>query len=431
MQPGTESMVGRDARAPVLVRAAASTDVGLVRPNNEDRYLLADLASGRHGLPSSRLSAAGIVFGVCDGMGGHAAGEVASQIAVDTILSEMARASIALDFDEFGRALIAAVQNAGRAIRADVVLHPDRKGMGTTCTAAVVRGGRMLVAQVGDSRAYLLRNGTLRQLTSDQTIANLLVSQGHTTAEKAARLENGSHLLQSVGSEELDVTLSSVELVRGDRVLICSDGLSGLVNDAQLLETAGVCADLKLGCERLVEAAKVAGGRDNITVVLCEFSGEGLPLSDRDASADLTIGGMPDQVPRLERLYRPPRRRQVSVAALMLLSLLALGWLVAPRTKGAVRAGASRPAVEQGTSRPSRLPGAVSESSVPDTQPVPLDPAQPPRSPVGETGDSQTGTAQRARVRLSDRPTPHPRQLAPTAPLAAEAEEPRTKKNPF
>jgi len=435
MQPGTESVVRRRPRAPVLVRAAARTDVGLVRPNNEDRYLLADLASGRRGLPSTRLGAAGIVFGVCDGMGGHAAGEVASQLAVDTILTDMARAPIALDLDGFGRALVAAVQNAGEAIRAHVASHPDRKGMGTTCTTAVVRSGRMLVAQVGDSRAYLLRDGTLRQLTSDQTIANLLVSQGHTTPEKAARLENGAHLLQSVGSEELDVTLSSLELARGDRVLVCSDGLSGLVSDAQLLETAGGCSDLELACERLVEAAKVGGGRDNITVVLCEFSGEGLPLSDGAAVPDLTVGGMPEQIPGLNDIYGLPRRRRrhVSLAALMLFSLLVASWLAMPRSGRSVRASGRRHAVEQReatlVARPSSQPAVAERSEPPSAQPARPSDSQPPTVGMAE----ETHDAQGARARLFAPPrTRRPTGPPPLArPLADEAQEPTTKKNPF
>ncbi len=231
----------------------AATDPGLVRAGNEDAFF--------HGAT---------VVAVADGLGGHQAGEVASAIAMSAVT--------ALDRRSFQspiqarEALVAAVLEGNRAVLDRAMTDPDCWGMGTTMTAGALAGGRWVqLAHVGDSRAYLLRAGQgLRQLTRDQTIVGELVRQGRLTPEQAARHPERSVLTRAVGLDpDLAVeTPPPVELEPGDQVLLCSDGLTDAVDDAPVAEILGAHDDGQAACQALVDAAKAAGGPDNITVVL-------------------------------------------------------------------------------------------------------------------------------------------------------------------
>jgi serine/threonine protein phosphatase PrpC len=230
----------------------AGTDVGRARSGNEDSYLC-----GR------------TVFAVADGLGGHQGGEVASAAAVEPLAAldghELA------DPGEAAEALTAAIRDGNAAILERAAGDPGLWGMGTTVTAAALAGERHLqLAHVGDSRAYLLRDGSLAQLTTDHTIVGELVRRGRLTPEQAAVHPERSILTRAVGLDPrvpVD-TPDPLELHDGDQVLLCSDGLTEAVDDDRIAELLSAAADGEAACRSLIDAANAAGGPDNITVVL-------------------------------------------------------------------------------------------------------------------------------------------------------------------
>ena len=231
----------------------AGTDVGLARSGNEDSHL-----RGR------------TVFAVADGLGGHQGGEVASAMAVEPLAALDGRAFA--DADQAAEALTAAIRAANQAILQRGRADPELWGMGTTVTAAAVAGDRVLqLAHVGDSRAYLLRKGApLRQLTTDHTVVAEAVERGLLTREQAAIHPQRGVVTRAVGLDpDVRVDLPEpLELEPGDQVLLCSDGLTEVVDDDQI---AGVLAGQVDGgdaCGTLIAAANRAGGPDNVTVVL-------------------------------------------------------------------------------------------------------------------------------------------------------------------
>jgi protein phosphatase len=220
----------------------AGTDVGRARPGNEDSYFC-----GR------------TVFAVADGLGGHQGGEVASAAAVEPLAALDGR-----EFAEPGEAaetLAAAIREGNAAIMERAAGDPGLWGMGTTVTAA---------ALAGDSRAYLLRDGSLEQLTTDHTVVGELVRRGRLTPEQAAIHPERSILTRAVGLDpRIPVdTPDPVELRDGDQVLLCSDGLTEAVDDDRIAELLSAGADGEAACRSLIDAANAAGGPDNITVVL-------------------------------------------------------------------------------------------------------------------------------------------------------------------
>jgi serine/threonine protein phosphatase PrpC len=230
----------------------AGTDVGRARSGNEDSYVC-----GR------------TVFAVADGLGGHQGGEVASAAAVEPLA--------ALDGREFAEpgeaagALAAAIREGNSAILERAAGDPGLWGMGTTVTAAALAGDRHLqLAHVGDSRAYLLRDGSLEQLTTDHTVVGELVRRGRLTPEQAAIHPERSILTRAVGLDPrvpVD-TPDPLELRDGDQVLLCSDGLTEAVDDDRIAELLSAADDGDAACRSLIDAANAAGGPDNITVVL-------------------------------------------------------------------------------------------------------------------------------------------------------------------
>jgi protein phosphatase len=263
---------------PIQVRVSGRTDVGLVREHNEDNFLLADLqTSSRDPSQFHQVPSAGLLLGVCDGMGGAAAGEVASQMAVDTILEMMTRSVPAPDRDALARALVRSVEEAGERIFESARTDRSRRGMGTTATIATLMDKTLFVGQVGDSRAYILRAGELKQITKDQSLVNQLIEAGQLTEDEAEQFEHSNIILQALGTtEQVSVDLTFLELRAGDRLMMCSDGLSGLVHGEVIREVMAEYDDLDACGARLIELAKAAGGHDNVTVILAEFSGPGL-----------------------------------------------------------------------------------------------------------------------------------------------------------
>jgi serine/threonine protein phosphatase PrpC len=262
------------------------TDVGLVREHNEDNLLVAELGSEAVPLPSheesiGQVSERGLALAVCDGMGGAAAGEVASQMAVNALFEVLRGEDPPIDRDAFARRLVEAVEEAGTRIYNAAKKDRTRRGMGTTATVAGLIDKVLFVAQVGDSRCYLLRKGRLYLLTKDQSLVNQLIEAGQLTEDEAEAFEHSNIILQALGTtEKVSVDLTFVELRRGDRLLVCSDGLSGLVHSEVIEEEMACIASLDRLAERLIELANVAGGHDNITCIVADFDGEDLPEPD-------------------------------------------------------------------------------------------------------------------------------------------------------
>jgi protein phosphatase len=223
---------------------------------------------------------AATLFMVADGMGGAAAGEVASATAVDVVLRHLREAIGGRDkltAAELVAALIAAAEVANWSIFQQAVNRPELRGMGTTATIAVLLGDRLFLAQVGDSRAYLVREGVATQLTKDQSLMQRLIEAGELTEEEAAQSERRNIILQALGPEpSVKVEITQQPLRRDDVLVLCSDGLSGLVRPEHIAEVITGELDLSVACDRLIAMANDGGGPDNITVVAARFEGEGL-----------------------------------------------------------------------------------------------------------------------------------------------------------
>lgn len=232
--------------------ASARTDRGRIREGNEDN-----------------LHVGTTVFAVADGMGGHVAGEVASETAL-TPIADLDGREFA-DADEASRALADAIDAANGLVVERAAQNPDYRGMGTTLTAALVRQGRLHVAHVGDSRAYLLRRGEpLVQLTTDHTLVEQLVREGRLSRAEAATHPQRSVITRAIGVEprvQVD-SLPPTELQPDDQVLLCSDGLTGPVDDDEIARILHDDPDADSACQALIDAANANGGPDNVTVVL-------------------------------------------------------------------------------------------------------------------------------------------------------------------
>jgi serine/threonine protein phosphatase PrpC len=266
----------------IRLRLFGRTDVGQIREHNEDNFLIADLTRQRRSLLDEdrvqTVGERGTVLGVCDGMGGAAAGEVASQLAVDIIYERLAKAEPPPDNDELARRLVHAIEDAGVRIYNEARADRTRRGMGTTATIATLTGQRMFVGQVGDSRAYVLRQGELIQVTRDQSLVNQLIEAGQLTEEEAETFEHNNIILQALGTAEtVQVDLTYVDLCRGDTLLLCSDGLSGMIRATEIREVLLNVKEPIEACKTLTERANLAGGHDNITVIVAHIEGDALP----------------------------------------------------------------------------------------------------------------------------------------------------------
>lgn len=275
----------------VVVELHALTDVGLVRPNNEDNFLILDVGKGAYwtaadgtrvpeGVGRFEIGASGLVLAVSDGMGGALAGEVASHLAVATVARLMHRFDTRPPYAQlpFSERLRLALEQANRLIYEKSQERPELMGMGATFTAAAYHRGWLYLGQVGDSRAYLIRAGRIRQLTKDQSLVHRLVEAGFLTEEQAERHIYRNVILQALGAHPHTViVMDRLEVRRGDRVLLCSDGLSSKVAAAEMQEIVLGASDVAEAAEALVRLAKERGGDDNITVLLAAFGGEAVP----------------------------------------------------------------------------------------------------------------------------------------------------------
>jgi PPM family protein phosphatase len=281
----------RAVRPEVRLRLGGRTDVGRLREHNEDNFIVADLTRERRGPMQSRdvqiVGACGTLLGVCDGMGGAPAGEVASQRAVDVIYRRMISRDPPKGHDELAARLVDAIETANRRIFSEAKLDRARRGMGTTATVAALVDDHLFLGQVGDSRAYILRGDRLVLVTRDQSLVNQLIDAGQLTEEEGAAHAQRNVILQALGTTDaVQVDLTYVQLRVGDTLLLCSDGLSNMLRDAEIREVLRFGLEPIEACSTLTDRANRAGGHDNITVVVAKFEGPGLaPPSTRDVES--------------------------------------------------------------------------------------------------------------------------------------------------
>jgi serine/threonine protein phosphatase PrpC len=285
----------------VKIVAGAKTDVGLLRDVNQDAYLVSEP-----------------MYVVADGIGGHIAGEVASSTAVDVISDEQKKVDPADP-----ESLVSLIRRANDAIREKVQADPSLRGMGTTCTLLFIDASQAHLAHVGDSRAYLQREGELSQISEDHTLVGRMVQEGRLTPEDAQRHPQRNVITRALsGDGDIDVDLKTFELATGDRMLLCSDGLSGMVDNETIRTTLIDESDPQRAAERLVELANHAGGEDNITVVVIDVADASSIPSNETATAQSEDVAEPQ--PR-EVVVKPRSRwRRRAISGLIVLALLAV-----------------------------------------------------------------------------------------------------------
>ncbi len=277
------------------VVVGVATDIGRVRERNEDSYLVEPP-----------------LYAVADGMGGARGGAVASSMALDK-LEELFRSGKG--------SLTELIGSANRAVFERSISDRKVSGMGTTLTAATVDDEGAHLGHVGDSRAYLLRAGALRQLTDDHTLVNRMVKAGEITPQEAGTHPHRNVLTRSVGTEpEVDVDVEDVPLIDGDRLLLCSDGLTGMVTEPQIQAILEAAPDPQDAADRLIKAANRAGGIDNITVVILDIhEGDDGGVVDRGRGAAASRSADPEERSReaaSTAIVGTQRRRRPSSASI-------------------------------------------------------------------------------------------------------------------
>jgi serine/threonine protein phosphatase PrpC len=259
---------------PLELQAIACSDPGRKRSNNEDNYLVLDVSRGQTYEKEKEvrvdIQSAKMLLAVADGMGGHRSGEVASRTCVENLSKAIMKAlsnGQAAESDH-RKALVESVEQTNRVIYEMSGQNPQYEGMGTTLTAVLLIGTRALIAQVGDSRAYLLRGKTMTQLTRDQTVGNSLLE----LQPNAVINENLSSMLsQAVGIEDhVEVAVTNTDLEPGDILLLCSDGLTKTVKNDEVSQIGQHHAGIRAKAETLIARANENGGPDNVTVVMSE-----------------------------------------------------------------------------------------------------------------------------------------------------------------
>ncbi|MHA6628977.1 PP2C family protein-serine/threonine phosphatase [Pseudonocardia sichuanensis] len=316
----------------LVLRYSARSDRGLVRQNNQDAVYA-----------GPRLLA------LADGMGGHAAGEVASSLVISALAP--------LDEDDPGDDLLAELRDAAVEGNAAITRHvadaPDLEGMGTTLTAILFAGSRLGLVHIGDSRAYQLRDGYLTQITKDDTFVQSLIDEGRITEEEAHTHPQRSLLLRAITGQDIDPSLTIREARPGDRFLLCSDGLSGVVSDETLAETLQAYRDPRECADRMIELALRGGGPDNITCIVADVVdidfGEDAPIVGGSVGDGSEDGPPPDSAAArasattltrtapqrvVSSVDTPPARRRgrrlrVVLAVVAVLAVLAGGGLLA------------------------------------------------------------------------------------------------------
>ena len=354
-----------ESSSDIKITVFGKTDVGLIREHNEDNFLL---ANGETGLRTSSpeevlqfsLGPKGALFLVCDGMGGAAAGEVASTMAVDSISVDMESCSVGTR-ERYARCLRRAIENANEKINFQSRINQNERGMGTTCTAAGLVDRTLIIGQIGDSRCYVLRAGKLVQVTKDQSLAWQLIEAGAMTVEEAKSFEHANIILQALGvQEKVDVVISHVALCRDDVVLLSSDGLHGPVSDEEMRDILAAEPDPQKACEILIGKALEREGPDNISVVVARFEGDGLPEPDTSSELAFSIfdpGTDPDDPEPPRRVQHPPMEKiteevPVHLEALEATSPGAMPTRLASSTASTPSTNTDVQAAEESASRP-------------------------------------------------------------------------------
>ena len=246
---------------------AARTDVGMIRSGNEDNFTVD--ASATRG-----------VFIVADGMGGHAAGEVASEMAVQIVQRELAPVKDLVS-DDVVHVVSNALKRANRAIHDRTITDVDKQGMGTTASVLLLSGGRYLIGQVGDSRVYLLRDGSFLQITKDHSYVQEQVDAGFLTPEQARYHPYSNVITRCVGaSPDVEPDVYRGEVRTGDLFLVASDGLTGMVDDRRLAQLLNSRAEPERKVQALISEANGRGGLDNITAIIVQVLDTGLSPDD-------------------------------------------------------------------------------------------------------------------------------------------------------
>jgi protein phosphatase len=291
--------------SPLKIVAAGVTDVGRVRDGNEDDFL-------------DQADRLGLVA-VADGMGGHRAGEVASATALEAL-----RAAVAS-----GESLRDAIEGANEAVLEKSESDRELHGMGTTLTAGMLAGkGLLTVGHVGDSRAYLIRDGEISQITADHSLVEEMVRGGELTPEQAEVHPQRSIITRALGIDaEVDVDLYPIELQAGDRILLCSDGLTTMLRPEEIANIFGREPDPGRAAQLLVDAANAAGGEDNITAVIIEA----VEVTEDEAVVAPVVDDGDDVADASARPVKPRRRRgrtllRVAIWALPILLVLAVAF---------------------------------------------------------------------------------------------------------
>lgn len=308
-EPRNESMTDTSSwvedRPALQVHSFGMTDQGKVRSRNEDHFLVADLSKTLQvrqtslPQPTTRFSAErAYLYLVADGLGGHQAGEQASALAVDAIEGFVLNA-----FQWFYR--LEGLE--GRKVRDEIKAalgrtderlcdlasrRPELRGMATTMTLAYLFDNKLLVAHVGDSRCYLLRDGKLFQLTQDHTVTAELVRRGVLDAEQAQKHEYRNVITNAVGGSEkgVDVETHQVDIKLGDLVMLCSDGLTEMVPIQTICDTLQAMADPRAACERLIALANQNGGKDNVTVIVVHCDAAAEPSKRTELKRETQLG---------------------------------------------------------------------------------------------------------------------------------------------
>lgn len=268
----------------MMIKVGATSDIGQVREGNEDSFLVLDP-----------------LYAVADGMGGHRGGEVASNLALQTIQRM---------FTSREGTLTQQVEQANRAVFERSQSDREVAGMGTTLTAALVQGAQVRLAHVGDSRAYLYRDGELQLLTEDHTLVHKMLMEGEISESEAETHPHRSILTRALGVDgNVQVDEGVVEMRNGDRLLLCTDGLTGMVSDEQIKAVLEESKDPQEAVDRLVRAANRAGGIDNITAVVIDFVEDG----SGDGTKEAAMPHQPTKQQPTPGAVPPPDRTDISV----------------------------------------------------------------------------------------------------------------------
>ncbi len=295
------------AELPTITLALyAQTHVGMVRSGNEDNFLILDLSTAKSWTASEEESKElltytqgfyGSLLAVSDGMGGALAGEVASRMAVETVRDRMLQLQANEVYGKmpFHERLRLSIEEANLSINGESQTNPSHKGLGATFTAVATHGNQIYFAQVGDSRAYLVRQGKIARITKDQSLVQQLIDAGQITEEEAETHSYRNVILQALGAHNnVNVEVNCLSICQMDTLVICSDGLSGKIHQDEIARIVNEAADFKTACQSLIDLANERGGEDNITVVIAQLSGTGLPQPIEEQTEPQNLARSPD-----------------------------------------------------------------------------------------------------------------------------------------